>query len=74
MKKVLTSKHQVHIPKQLREAVGLEDQAVVEMATDGKVITLRPINESVLDLAGTMRVKQPIPAEEIRPKLAYDTK
>ncbi len=74
MKTVTTQKHQIHIPKKIRDIVGIEAYTPVRIATDGVSVLITPVRDSILDIAGTFKVKKPIKAEDIRKHLTYGEK
>lgn len=71
MKSVITQKYQVHIPAAIRKQLNLKPNMRVHVRAEKNRIILEPDTSSVLALFGTCKVKNPIPAEEIRKYLAY---
>ena len=71
MKSVITQKYQVHIPAAIRKAVGLTPNARVNIRAEGTKVIIEPDTSSVLDLQGTCKVTNPIPAEKIRKHIVY---
>jgi AbrB family looped-hinge helix DNA binding protein len=74
MKSIITQKYQVHIPAAVRRVVGLTPNARVTVRAEGKRVIIESDTSSVLDLAGSFKVKHPIPAEDIRKHLTYGEK
>jgi AbrB family looped-hinge helix DNA binding protein len=68
----ITSKFQVHIPKAIREKAGILTHGPVTMRADaGKIVIEKKKGRGILALAGTFRVKNPIPVEHIRDYIDY---
>lgn len=63
----LTSKGQVTIPKEIREALGLKEHDRVNFVKRGSDILIKPIKGNILDLRGSVKPrKRPENFEEIR--------
>lgn len=63
----LTSKGQVTIPKEIREALGLKEHDKVSFIQRGGNVLIKPIKGDILDLRGSVKPKRrPENFEEIR--------
>ena len=67
----ITSKFQVYIPVAIRKKIGLKHHGRAKMKADKGKITITPIEDEILALAGKFKVKHPIPAEKIRDYIDY---
>ena len=67
----ITPKYQVHIPSSVRKEIGLVKHGRARVYAEGSRIVIEPARESLLSLAGTFRVRKPIPAEKIRRAISY---
>lgn len=74
MKTITTQKHQIHIPKKIRELVGIEAYTPVRVEAAGGSVLITPIRNSILGLAGTFKTKKVMSVEDIRQQLAYGEK
>jgi len=74
MQSIITQKSQVHIPAKIRKEVGLPLNAAVQVRAERGRVIVEPMKESVLELGGVLKVKNPIPAEEIRKHIQYSEK
>ncbi len=71
MKSTITQKFQVHIPAAIRKQVGLRPNSQVRVHADGNRVIIEPVTSSIMDLAGSCKVDNPIPAEEVRQHIVY---
>jgi AbrB family looped-hinge helix DNA binding protein len=63
----LTSKGQITIPKEIRDALGLKEHDRVSFVKRGDEILIKPIKGSILDLKGVVKPrKRPENFEKIR--------
>lgn len=62
----ITPNFQVHIPKAIRDKLGLKKHGPAIIRADKKRIIIKPIKKDFLSLAGKYKVKKPIPVEKIR--------
>ncbi|RPJ01404.1 MAG: AbrB/MazE/SpoVT family DNA-binding domain-containing protein [Deltaproteobacteria bacterium] len=69
---LLTSKGQMTIPKEVREALNLKPSEKVVIIVDGDQAILKPIRGNLLDLGGSVRIpeqEKPIPFRKVRDKV-----
>jgi len=67
----ITPNYQVHIPKKIREAIGLTSFGKARISTTNNKIIIEPIESEFLKLGGNFKVKEPIPVEAIRDHIKY---
>ena len=70
---LLTSKGQMTIPKEVREALDLRPSEKVVIVVDGDQAILKPIRGSLLDLGGSVKIpeqEKPIPFQKVRDKVS----
>ncbi len=67
----ITPRFQVHIPVAIREKIGLKKHGKAIIKAERKKIIIEPVKSDILSLAGTFKVKNPIPAEKIRDFIDY---
>ena len=67
----ITSKFQVHIPKEIRKKSGITNHGRVKITAEKNKIVISKDKRSFLDLAGKFKVKNPIPADKIRDYIDY---
>ncbi len=69
---LLTSKGQMTIPKEVREALDLRPSEKVVIVVDGDQAILKPIRGTLLDIGGSIRISEqekPIPFRKVREKV-----
>jgi len=69
---LLTSKGQMTIPKEVREALDLKPSEKVVIVVDGDQAILRPIRGNLLDLGGSIKIPEqdkPVPFRKVRDKV-----
>ena len=64
----ITPRYQIHIPVAIRKKIGLTHHGRAKIYTEKRRIVVEPVDpkDGVLSLAGSLKVKNPIPAEKIR--------
>ncbi len=67
----ITPNFQVHIPVAIRKKVGLNSHGRATIRVDKKMIIIEPEVSDFLSLAGSVKVKNPIPAEKLRDYINY---
>lgn len=67
----ITPKFQIHIPVSIRKKIGLTKHGRAKIYAEKKKIIIEPIKDDFLSLGGKFKVKNPIPAEEIRDFIDY---
>lgn len=67
----ITPKYQVHIPVAIRKQIGLKHHGPARIKADGGKITITPVKDDIMALAGKLKVKNPIPVEKIRDYIDY---
>lgn len=67
----ITPNFQIHIPASVRRKIGLERPGRAIITADKKTITIKPLKETFLALGGSLKVKNPTPAEDIRKVIDY---
>ena len=69
----ITPKFQVHLPVEVRKKAGLKTHGRAVIKADGKKIIIEPIGDKdpIMQLAGSIKVKHPIPVEKIRDYIDY---
>lgn len=67
----ITPKFQIHLPVKIRQKAGITKHGRAKIkAVKGKVV-IEPIKDDILSLAGSLKVKNPIPVEKIRDYIDY---
>lgn len=67
----ITPKWQLHIPVKIRQKSGITKHGPVKIKADkGKIIITKQKND-IMSLAGSIKVKNPIPADKIRDYIDY---
>ena len=70
----ITPKFQIHIPKEIRQKSGiLEHGPVIMRADNGKIVIEKKKTKSIMDLAGSFEVENPIPADKVRDHIEYSS-
>ncbi len=68
----ITPKFQIHLPVAIRKKSGIVVHGRVRiMAEKGKITISGGKRKSILDFQGSVKVKNPIPAEKIRDYIDY---
>lgn len=69
----ITSKFQVYIPVEIRKKAGLTTHGRAVIRVEKSKIIIEPINhnEGILSLAGSIKMKSPIPVEKLREYIDY---
>lgn len=70
----VTSKWQLHIPRQARELSGFDKPSMVTMTVKKGAITIKPKKSAFLSLAGSLRLahlKNPVDIDDIRNYIDY---
>jgi AbrB family looped-hinge helix DNA binding protein len=68
----ITSKYQIQIPAAIRKELNLK-HGKVKVYTEKKKIVIEPKSpkKGIMALAGSMKVKNPVPADKIRDYIDY---
>lgn len=69
----ITPKFQVHIPRKIREKIGLTKHGRAKISAKNRTIVIEPLPDEFLSLGGTFSVQRPVPAEKIRNYIDYTT-
>jgi bifunctional DNA-binding transcriptional regulator/antitoxin component of YhaV-PrlF toxin-antitoxin module len=67
----ITPQFQLHIPVKVRKLAGLTQHGRVKITVKKKKITIIPVKDDIMSLAGKYHVKNPIPVEKIRDYIDY---
>lgn len=70
----ITRQWQVHIPKNVREGLGLKTPGKAKIETKGKKIVITPKESEILKLAGSLHhlyKKKPIDIDNVRDHIDY---
>lgn len=70
----ITRQWQIHIPKAIREAIGMDEPGVAEIEVENNKIIITPKKSGILALAGKyhhLYKKKPINIENIRDVIDY---
>lgn len=65
----ITPNWQFHIPVSIRDVI--KTQGKVRITKKKNSVVLHPVKNNLLSLAGTFKVKNPIPADKIRDYIDY---
>lgn len=64
---ILTSKGQVTIPKEVRNALSLKPSEKVIIVVEGNQAIIRPLRGNILDIGGSIKIKErPIDFHKVR--------
>ena len=67
----ITPNFQLHIPVNIRKAMGIKKHGRAKIMVVGGKIVIEPIKDEMAGLAGAFKVKNPIKASEIRKHIDY---
>lgn len=67
----ITPKFQIHLPVKIRKKAGVTKHGRVKIKAQKRRIVITPIAGDILSLAGSIKVKNPIPVEKIRDYIDY---
>lgn len=70
----ITPNFQIHIPKKVREAIGLTHPSQAKMEVKNKKIIIEPIDTGILKLAGSLKdhpASKDLDIENIRDHIDY---
>ena len=67
----ITPNWQLHIPVKIREKSGITKHGKVKIKADKGIIVISKQKNDIMSLAGSIKVKNPIPADKIRDYIDY---